>query len=266
MRRVTRRRCRATSRGAMSSTECAGQGWLQLRAPSRVVRPQAAGVLSIDPQVTRLDDVATPSFLARRQQRRSSTRPQLRVPRKRARQRGSRHFRTRRIGTSSARVASARASSLCREEERRAAGDSCRSDAASATQLSSGSAATPAYSFLCVRRTAGVAASQGERRRLDPRHGCRRRVRRSGRRAVCARGARLSRSESELRSARGRSRRRMTLEEKIAQLGNNAPAIPRLGVPQCRMVERGVARRRARRCCDRCSRRPSASPQRSIVT
>ena len=38
----------------------------------------------------------------------------------------------------------------------------------------------------------------------------------------------------------------MTAEEKVSQLTNQAAAIPRLGVPRVRLVERGAARRRAR--------------------
>jgi len=43
------------------------QAWLQLRARNWVDLRRTPGALSIDPQATRLDDVATPAFLARRQ-------------------------------------------------------------------------------------------------------------------------------------------------------------------------------------------------------
>ena len=50
----------------------------------------------------------------------------------------------------------------------------------------------------------------------------------------------------------------MTLDEKISQLMNTAPAIERLGVPALRLVERVPARRGPRRRGDGRSRRPSA--------
>ena len=43
---------------------------------------------------------------------------------------------------------------------------------------------------------------------------------------------------------------RMTLEEKVQQMRDHAPAIPRLGVPQVRLVERRTARRRVFRLCN----------------
>ena len=83
-RRVTSSRCPATSRGATSSTRKRSTR-LGCSCARRSRRGSTCGAipgaLSIDPQVTRLDDVATPSFLARRQQHLVfDATTQLRVP------------------------------------------------------------------------------------------------------------------------------------------------------------------------------------------
>ena len=91
--------------------EALDKSWLQLRAPQEWFDlRRTAGALTIDPQVTRLDDVATPALLARRQQHLVfDATTQLRVPSKAGTAAGLAAFQneahwyflgTRRVGTS----------------------------------------------------------------------------------------------------------------------------------------------------------------------
>ena len=181
-RRVTKRRCRATSRGAMSSTERRStRRGCSCAAGSGSTCDAFRGALSIDPQVTgsmtsRLLHSWPPSAAPglrrdhavaraiecghRSGPRGISERDALVLPRYAPRWHGRRD--------------------LCREEERRAAGQDlpqlrCRPRHSS----SSGSAAMPRVFVPPCDAGRRLAGPQGERRRLDPRHGCRRRVRRS---------------------------------------------------------------------------------------
>ena len=210
--------------------------WLQLRGRQWFDLRRSPGALSIDPQVTGLDDVATPSFLARRQQHLVfDATTQLRVPVNERIAAGLAAFQnethwyflgTRRAGTG--------VEIFVEKKNGERLDKVATATLQSATQLKlriSGNAG--AYSFLHATPDSGgwqalkenddgtilstdvaggfVGAVVGPYAREEPAY----------------RDLNLS-FEARAADLVGH----MTLEEKILQLGNSAPAIPRLGVPQ----------------------------------
>ena len=215
--------------------EALDKSWLQLRAREWFDLRRTPGALSIDPQVTRLDDVATPAFLARRQQHLVfDATTQLRVPSKAGTAAGLAAFQnethwyflgTRRVGTSVEVFVEKRSG------ERLETLAAATLPAAAQLELRIAGNAR-AYSFwyrapdgnwraleenddgsILSTDVAGgfVGAVVGPYARAEPAY-------RDLNLSFAARAADLV--------------AHMTLEEKVAQLGNNAPAIPRLGVPQ----------------------------------
>jgi beta-glucosidase len=212
------------------------KAWLQLRARRWVDLRSTPGALSIDPQVTRLDDVAIPSFLARRQQHEvfeATTR--LRVPAKAGTAAGLAAFQnethwyflgTRRAGT---------AVEIFLEKK-----NGERLETVATTTLAAAmaldlkiSANARAYSFFYqAPQNGGWRALEenddGSILSTDVAGGF-----------VGAVVGPYAREEPAYRDLNLSFEERaadlvahMTLEEKISQLGNNAPAIARLGVPQ----------------------------------
>jgi alpha-N-arabinofuranosidase len=244
------------------------QAWLQLRARNWVDLRRTPGALSIDPQATRLDDVATPAFLARRQQHLVfDATTQLRVPSQPRAAAGLAAFQNE---THWYFLGARRTDAGVEVFVEKKNGDRLETLAAatlpSATQFQlriSGNAR--AYSFFYKADNGGWRAlkanDDGSILSTDVAGGF-----------VGAVVGPFAREEPAYRDLNLSFAARaadlvahMTLEEKISQLGNNAAAIPRLGVPQYEWWNEalhGVARAGPRPCF----RRPSASPRRSIGT
>jgi beta-glucosidase len=211
------------------------QAWLQLRARNWVDLRRTPGALSIDPQATRLDDVATPAFLARRQQHLVfDATTQLRVPSQPRAAAGLAAFQNE---THWYFLGARRTDAGVEVFVEKKNGDRLETLAAatlpSATQFQlriSGNAR--AYSFFYKADNGGWRAlkanDDGSILSTDVAGGF-----------VGAVVGPFAREEPAYRDLNLSFAARaadlvahMTLEEKISQLGNNAAAIPRLGVPQ----------------------------------
>jgi beta-glucosidase len=208
--------------------------WLQLRARQSFDLKRTPGALSIDPQVTRLDDVATPAFLGRRQQHLVfDATTQLRVPAKGGTAAGLAAFQNethwyffgaRRVGSS--------VEIFVEKKNGEHLETLATTTVPSSAQLKlriSGNAR--AYSFRYQDDGAWEALKENDDGSIlstDVAGGF-----------VGAVVGPYAREEPAYRDLNLSFEARaadlvahMTLEEKISQLGNNAPAIPRLGVPQ----------------------------------
>lgn len=212
------------------------KAWLQLRTSHEkwFDLQRVRGALSIDPQITRLDDLGTPSFLARRQQHRAfDASTALRVPVARGIAAGLAAFQNESNWYFFGTRRTEPGIELFLEKKNKAGLETIASTTLPpVTRLAlriSGDGRAYSFSYeagdgwrMLKERDDGsilstdvaggfVGATVGPYVREEPAY-------RDLNRSFDARAADLV--------------ARMTLEEKIAQLGNSAAAIPRLGVPQ----------------------------------